>query len=313
MVALLLLSIQGLALAPHYEGEATPAQLERMVDEIGALGANHLQVVVQWGQHGVASTEIAPYQWGTDDAQVRAVVAHARRRGLKVLLFPIVRVKDQGPGRWRGTLQPTDRGAWWASYRRFILHYARLAQTEGVEMLSVGSELGSMEDDEARWRSLVAEVRSVFRGGLVYSANWDHFPHVRFWDALDHVGLNAYHPITARDDASEAELAAAWRLTRDKLLVWLAFVDRPLLFTEVGYPSIDGGARRPYHHGATGPVDLEEQRRAFAAFRDTWRGQPGVAGAFVWIWSGEGGPTDNRYTPRGKPAAEVLSAWFRDP
>jgi len=311
VVALLLASIHGVVLAPHYEGEPAPAQLAEMVDEVSALGASHVQVVVQWGQTDVGSTRIEPYQWGTDDATVRRLVRDAHRRGLKVMIFPIVRLKALGPGRWRGTLQPSDRAAWWAAYQRFILHYARLAEDTGAALLSVGSELGSMEHEEARWRRLVADVRAIYRGRLVYSANWDHYPEVGFWDALDYVGINAYHPITARDDAPQAELSAAWRMIRDKLLVWLAFVDRPLLFTEVGYPSIDGGARRPYHHGATGPVDLEEQRRAYTAFRDAWRGQERLAGAFFWIWSGPGGPTDNGYTPRGKPAEQVLRAWFR--
>lgn len=313
MAALLLLSIHGLVVAPHHEGEPTRAELERAVDEVRAVGATHLQIVVQWGQSDISSVQIAPYRWGTDDDQVRALAGYARRRGLQVLIFPILRVEAQGPGRWRGTVRPARRGAWWAAYRRFVLHYAALADDVGAELFSVGSELGSMERDEAEWRALVAAVRGRFRGALVYSANWDHFPHVRFWDALDYVGLNGYHPITDRDDASLVELSAAWRLIRDKLLVWLAFVDRPLLFTEVGYPSIDGGARRPYHHGSIGPVDLEEQRRAYVAFCDAWREQPGVAGAFFWIWSGEGGPSDNRYTPRGKPAEQALRACFRGP
>jgi hypothetical protein len=58
-------------------------------------------------------------------------------------------------------------------------------------------------------------------------------------------------------------------------------------------------------------VDLEEQRRAYVAFREAWREQPAVEGAFFWIWSGDGGPKDDRYTPRGKPAEDALRAWFR--
>ena len=306
----LLAPMRGVTIAPHYEGERTQAVLDQMVDEISALGASHLQVVVQWGQDNVHSTEIGPYRWGTNDAEVRRVVAHAHARGLAVLLFPILRVAELGPGRWRGRLDPIDRGAWWAAYRRFVLHYAELAAETGAELLSVGSELGSMETDEAQWRALVTDVRGRYRGALVYSANWDHFPHVRFWDALDYAGVNAYHPITSRDDATPGQLKAAWRLVRDKMLVWIAFAGRPLLFTEVGYPSIVGGARRPYDHGARGAVDLEAQLHAYAAFCEAWKDQPGLAGAFFWIWSGEGGVGDNRYTPRGKPAEKVLAAWI---
>ncbi len=302
--------VRGVTVAPHFEGERDDARLQRMVDEVAELGASHLQVVVQWEQQTVESTRIEPYRWGTDDAEVSRLVRYAQRKGLTVLVFPIVRLVEQGPGRWRGKLRPASPDAWWASYRRFVLHYARLAADAGAGMLSVGSELGSMEGDEERWRDLVAAARAVFPGELTYSANWDHYPHVGFWDALDYVGLNAYHPITHADRPDGQELEAAWRLVRDKLLVWAALRRRPLLFTEVGYPSRPDGARRPYLHGADGAVDLAAQRDAYRAFCRAWSDERAVAGAFFWIWSGEGGSGDNRYTPRGKPAAEVLRRWF---
>ncbi|MBP6844077.1 MAG: hypothetical protein KA201_10065, partial [Kofleriaceae bacterium] len=57
-------------------------------------------------------------------------------------------------------------------------------------------------------------------------------------------------------------------------------------------------------------IDLEEQRRAFAALAAAWAGEPALAGLFVWEWSGAGGADDGGYTPRGKPAACELRAWF---
>ena len=304
-------TLRGLTVAPHFEGVRTQAGLDAQVDEVAALGANQLQIVVQWGQHDIRSSAIAPYQWGTDDEEIRRVIRHAHRRGLGVLLFPIVHVAQKARGEWRGKLVPGDGAAWWRDYRRFILHYAQLAASEGVSLFSVGSELGSMERDEARWRALISEVRAVFPGALTYSANWDHFLNVGFWDALDLVGLNAYHPITTRADATEAELRIAWVLIRDQILRWLSFVRRPLVFTEVGYPSVDGGAVRPYAHDSDRPVDLEEQRRAYAAFVGAWRGQEALHGTYFWVWQGAGGPTDAGYTPRGKPALDVLRGWYR--
>ncbi|MCA9527235.1 MAG: hypothetical protein KC549_13175 [Myxococcales bacterium] len=304
--------VRCVALAPHFEGEATAAELAQNLNEIKDLGANLVMVVVQWAQVDVTSDTLGPYEWGTDDAKVRAVIAHARAVGLDVLVFPIVKLARIEPGQWRGTLSPRDRGRWWAAYERFILHYARLGAEAGAGWLSVGSELGTLEADEPRWRQLIAAVRGVFRGQLIYSANWDHFQHVGFWDALDAVGLNAYHPITSRDGATTLDLTRAWRGIRRWLLAWHAWIPRPLLFTEMGYPSVEGGARRPYHYGAETPPDMGEQARAYAAFIDTWRDQPGVAGACVWIWTGRGGFEDKGYMPRGKPAEALLRAWFRE-
>lgn len=305
--------IKGVSIAPHYAGTRRPADMDRLVDSARAFGANSVQIIVQWGQLDVNSTEIAPYRWGTNDAEIRRMIRYAHARQLSVLLFPIDRLKAQGPGAWRGTLDPADRPGWWAAYRRFIVHYARLAADEQVAMLSIGSELGSMEADEQQWRALIDEVRARFPGRLTYSANWDHFFKVPFWDALDVVGVNAYFPITGRDDASQAELTEAWAGTRLALRLWLRGQGKTLVFTELGYPSVEGGARRPYYYGGGGALDLEEQRRAFAAVIDTWRGDDHLEGLFIWRWSMAEGPLDRGYTPKGKPAGALLRAWFAEP
>ncbi len=306
----LLAPIQGVALAPHFEGERTPQSMKRALQEIRTTGASHVMLVVQWGQEDIRHSAIAPYQWGTRDEEIERMLREAREVGLKVLVFPIVRVREQSnPGEWRGKLVPRDRVAWWAAYRRFILHYARIAAKGRAALFSVGSELGNMEHEQLRWRALIEAVRGVFEGQLTYSANWDHFAYVRWWDALDYAGINAYHPVTLNPAATQAELEGAWRLIRATLQGWLALrVGKPLLFTEVGYPSVEGGAVRPYAHRAKGPVDLEEQRRAYAAFTATWPGQH----AFFWAWHGQGGPKHIGYTPRGKPAEAVLRRFFEN-
>jgi len=303
-------AVRCVGLAPHFEGEPSPERLDEMVREIKDLGANQLLVVVQWGQADVHDTVIRPYPWGTRDADIRRVLAQARALGLATLVFPIVRLETLAPGQWRGTLTPRDRAAWWQSYEAFLLHYAQLAAESQATWLSVGSELGSMEADDARWRALIARVRGVFPGRLIYSANWDHFPHVGFWDALDAVGMNAYHPVTDQADPSTEALEAAWRVVRPGLLLWPALLGRPLLFTEVGYPSVRGTAQRPYDFGGDGPADPGAQARAFRAFITTWRDQA-VAGACIWLWTGQGGVADRGYMPRGKPAEALLRAWFQ--
>jgi hypothetical protein len=56
-------------------------------------------------------------------------------------------------------------------------------------------------------------------------------------------------------------------------------------------------------------VDLDEQRRAFAAFRQAWTAPSSARldGLYVWNWYGFGGPHSIGYTPRGKPAAQEVT------
>lgn len=127
------------------------------------------------------------------------------------------------------------------------------------------------------------------------------------------MGVTGYFELAKTADASAADLAAAWQAPRAKLLAAARGRGLPLWLTEVGYPSRDGAAQRPWDYTRDAPIDLEEQRRAFAALAAAWSADD-LDGLFVWEWGGsEGGPKDGGYTPRGKPAACVLEAWFATP
>lgn len=301
--------IRGVALG--HTGNATRAVLRRRLGEIKALGASHVSLTVVWSMRDVRQNAIAPRpRRAPTDAELLWLMAQARALGLELMIFPIVEVERRKPLEWRGTLRPDDWRRWWLSYRRFILHYARLAARGQADVYCVGSELVSTEGQRGRWAELIAEVRQVFSGALLYSANWDHYAPVGHWDLVDMIGLTAYHQLTPRRDASEQELLASWVRLRDELVAWARREQRRIVFTEVGYPSIDGGARFPWDYTQPARVDLEEQRRAFSAFVGAWSNVPELAGVFVWDWYGDGGPRDRGYTPRGKPAQRVVEAWF---
>lgn len=298
--------IKGLALGLYDDGDKRPA-----LAEIAGVGADHVSLVVSWRQHDVTSVALAPVPGTTvTDERLRGLVRAAHHAGLKVFIFPIIEVEVRKLGEWRGTLRPDDAGAWWDSYEGFILHYAALAGDEHAELFAVGSELVSTESWRDRWYHLISAVRRRFSGKLVYSANWDHYLPVSFWDRVDYLGVTAYFELTTRDDATADELERGWRKVRVDLTAFAARVGRPLLITEVGCPSQNGAAVHPWDYTRTAPVDLEEQRRAYSAFVAAWNGEPRLAGVFFWDWSGAGGPRDGGYTPRGKPAEKVLRSWY---
>ncbi|MBU0551481.1 hypothetical protein KKF91_19435 [Myxococcota bacterium] len=303
------INIRGVALTPHYEREASGLLFDRMVDEVADLQATDLSVVVVWSQADVRATRIQPHPKETQDEEVvRRIIRRARGRGLRVTLFPILWIEQRGEGEWRGTLNPSDPAAWWASYGAFILHFAEMAQQERAAIFSVGSELASIEHHERQWRALIGQVRARFSGQLLYSANWDHYAPVKFWDDLDYIGLTAYYRLTDEAEGlpSVAALTTRWLEIKAQLLAFQGEIGRPLLFTEVGYPSLKGAAYSPWDYTGSRPIDLEAQRRCLAAFNAAWIDEPKLAGAFFWNWWGPGGPEDGGYTPKGKPGeAEV--------
>ena len=285
---------------------------DRLLDEIVALHATDVSIVVPWYQHDVRSTGIGRHpRFTPPDKTVLRVLHEARARGLRVLLYPILRLEYAAtPLEWRGTIDPKDRAAWWQSYAVFIGRMAQLAKLGHAASLAVGSELSNMDTEHERWATLIARVRRVFRGTLVYSTNWDRLDVARIFDLVDLVGLSAYFELTAEPNPTPERLLTAWREVRARLAPRVAAIGKPLVLTEVGYHSQAGTAARPWDEAAQKNVDLEEQRRCYQAFVRSWDDAEELQGVYIWNWYGWGGPKSREYTPRGKPAALEICRWY---
>jgi hypothetical protein len=296
-----------------------------LLAEIAALGASHVALVVPLYQdHGASTalglhTRFSPTLGATAEA-VRA----ARRAGLEVTLFPIVRLlHPRAPDEWRGTLRPADRDAWFESYGGLIGDLAALGAMTGATRLVVGSELSSLDGDRVRWAALIKRTREIFPGILLYSANWDHYQDATVLDLVDEAGVVAYFDLRKPDGPSDvAVLEQRWRQVRRELSAWRRGRTQPFVFTEVGYRSRVGATASPWDENNGGTPDLDEQRRGFEAFRRAWTTvvtppvpaaqdfELDLAGLYVWNWYGFGGPGTVGYTPRGKPAAAEISKLF---
>ncbi len=282
-----------------------------LLAEIAALGATHVALIVPLYQtHGASvdltlHTRLSPSLAATAEA-----IRMARREGLEVTVFPIVRLAaPRSPNEWRGTLAPANLDKWFASYERILGDLAALATLTGASRLVIGSELSSLDGDVGHWSRLIARIRGVFFGTLVYSANWDHYRDARLLDLVDEAGVVAYFNLRDKDgDGGVPALESRWRSLRTEIETWLAPRKQPFVFTELGYRSRAGSTASPWDETPGGTVDLDEQRRGFEAFRRAWTVPPAPAlgGLYVWNWYGYGGPTSIGYTPRGKPAADEV-------
>ncbi|HAA54181.1 MAG TPA: hypothetical protein DCE42_05465 [Myxococcales bacterium] len=285
---------------------------DKYLYDIAKTGAGHVAFVVSWYQRDVKSTELHRHPKKTvSDARLVMTIRQARARGLQVFLLPIIRLEQRGPDDWRGVIKPKDLDAWWRSYRGYILHYAQLAQRHGVDLFSVGSELVSMETHRWRWQALIQAVRGIFPGSLTYSANWDHYEPVTFWDSLDYIGISNYYELSKKKNPPISLLRKRWTKIRHRVENWKRKYPRqPLIFTEVGYYSQLGTNIYPWDYTRDQPLSIEEQRRCYRAFVDVWSQSPVLQGVFFWNWFGGGGPRDKGYSPRGKPAECIMRDWF---
>jgi hypothetical protein len=291
-----------------------------LLEEIAALGATHVALVVPLYQTDGRSTELRLHtRLSPSLAATAEAIRAARRTGLEVTLFPIVRLESPRPGEWRGTLAPADPAAWFRSYQGLLGDLAALAGATGATRLVIGSELSTLDTAASfpYWRPLIQRVRALFPGPLLYSANWDHYQRADLFSLVDEIGVVGYFNLREKDGPSDVDaLAGRWRALRATIEGWLAGRGKPFVFSELGYRSRAGSSAAPWDEASGGAVDLDEQRRGFAAFRRAWLdpGAPSTLldGLYVWNWYGYGGPTSSGYTPRGKPAREEVERLLHD-
>lgn len=298
-------------------GRPDPALLDRLQ----GLGATHLALTSFGFQEAADVPEIRMHTDGgwysESDEGVRTLARQAAERGMGLILKPHLWVGADGESRQDiGFHDDAAWRAWERDYRRFLMHYARLAEEVEAALLVVGTELRrSVRERPGFWRDLIGDVREVYGGRLTYAANWyEEYREVPFWDRLDYVGVQAYFPLTDARDPSLAELRSAWGEHRDALERMHRTVDRPVLFTEIGYRSVADAAAEPWRWPQSGGSALpaeELQARLFRAAFRTMMPEPWFAGAVVWKWrpAGEGFRLTG-FTPQGKPAEAVIREWF---
>jgi len=300
-----------------YKSSEGMSYYQSSIDEISALGATHISIPVYYFQDSAQSVTLFSRQ--TDGASpeqynqvIREVIEYSHRLGMKVLLTPIIDIDNPKDKEWRGVIFPENWEGWFESYSDFVMHYARLAEALDVEFLSVGTELVSSESFTDQWRTLIQKVRGVYQGQLTYSANWDHYEEVAFWDDLDFLGLSGYYELVSFDHPTVDDIVEGWIPIKEKLHRWQARWNKPFLFIEIGYMSQEGVASQPWNYLSKAPLNLEEQQRCYEALRRAWEDESNFAGLYLWVWEPDKqGSTDKGYNFAGKPAEAIVRAWYR--
>ena len=300
-------------------GPGIYAAYNRLIPEVADLGANTVLFVVHgWQDHAGSLDLHIDSQRTANAAELGKLCDLAKANGLRVILMPIVLLSHPRNNEWRGKIIPADRDwdGWFKRYTRFVVYFAKIAEQHQVDMLMVGSELIKTETYTDHWRGVIEEVRRNYRGKLGYSANWDHYQpeKIKFWDALDYVGMTSYYELAAGPNPNIEEIDANWAAIKKDIKAFQEQVKKPLIFTEVGWCSQEGAAHEGWNYYANQKATdagRREQALLYESFMKAWSNEPGVGGVIWWEWdTSAGGSDDYNYTPRDKPAEALLRQWF---
>ena len=275
--------------------------------------------------------------WRTaTDAELRRILSLAETAGLdSQLTLQIWHTLEHGKNA-ASDLNPQDVGEWFSQYTELCVQYARLAQSVGVEVISVGCELNSMQRYVAEWEKLVGSVRQTFKGLVSFTEATHHylrglsiFPSElwqqkelrRFWDCFDVIGMNSWgftlaetadptlQTLATNFVAPWLEMVAYYRETYPGKQLWLS---------EVGPCNLDGSnamTGEEYWSGcgdkSTANYDSQEDADAWSAF---------IIGADLLdvdampIWAMElQGDHQDRWFVNTTPALRCITSLFSSP
>ncbi len=279
----------------------SPRESAAMLDHLARNGVNAI-ALVPYGFVPAGQTTVRFGNAWERDEDLQALVAMAHQRGMKVMLKPQVWLHRGWPADIHFEAA-ADRGRWFESYRRFLDHYAKIASQSHADLLCVGTEFGRMSRYEEEWREIIRRARELYPGPLVYAAvQGEEFENIRFWDALDYIGLNNYYPLP--DDLDVQAIVHKVETVQSRF-------QRPVIFTEAGFASLKAPHRAPWDESPR-EISGEDQARCYEAVLKAFYDKPWFSGVYWWKvgTNGFGGPEDGSHTPWGKPAMEVVARWY---
>ncbi|MHA1302936.1 MAG: glycoside hydrolase family 113, partial [Candidatus Heimdallarchaeaceae archaeon] len=294
--SLLLPSVQkGFSFTPWEEDALNSSQALTSLLELKDTGTEWVVLCFFYFQDNRTATVIEPdYNlYSVNISDVISFIDVIHQQQLKVVLKPML---DLRTGEWRAYIEPSDE--WFKAYTDFITFWAEIAQNKSVDLFVIGCELDGTISDTDNWLKTIEAVRALYDGPITYAVNHDRYEQVAFWDYLDYIGIDAYFPLTNSSYPTLSQLKEGWNNYIPSLHDFSILFNKSIIFTEIGYRSINGANKAPWDWQRKGLVDEKEQYLCYEATFETIANLSWIAGLYWWNW--EANPVDediSDYTP----------------
>ena len=320
-----------------------------------ALGSNMAVLSPTW-----TFTSASPLRFATLPGQdplwidSAIMISQARALGLNVAIFPSPNFPANSDmsappssSFWLGA--PRD-AQWWQTwftrYRAFAVNYADLAAQTGAQTLILGGDWvlpalpgGSLTggipsnvpaDAEAQWRAIISDVRTHFKGQVLWAMPFT--PSVvttplNFLQDVDGIYLLWSASLSTSQTATKADFAnEAGRLLDNEVSPLVTLLNKPLILA-VSYPSASGAANgcvpdgagkcldlnslsRPNADIAAASLNLQTQADAYEAILTAVNTRTWISGLISRGYYMPVALQDKSSSIHSKPAADILWYWF---
>lgn len=256
-------------------------------------------------------------QWfGETKTGVKQYVEAFKNEDVKVMIKPQIWVSR---GEFTGSIKMTSEEDWQileASYTKFILDFAKVAEDVNAEIFCIGTELeGFIDNRPEYWKQLITKIKQVYKGKLTYAANWNEYDRTPFWEHLDYIGIDAYFPVSDEQTPTLEVCKTGWLKHKPTIKTFSETYNKPILFTEFGYRSVDFSGKHPWNSDTNiTMVNFEAQTNTTQILFETFWDEDWFAGGFLWKWFHDyetsGGENDSQFTPQNKPVEAVIQAHY---
>jgi len=339
----------GFAAGVEFQGGYSPswqAQYPNAMLNVQGLGANTLVYTPSWSVSFSNPLTMAPLP-GRDPLWNNALetIAYARALNFSTLVYPSLQFNPNAAEFWRLTPRsPQGWQDWFDRYRAFALYHADLAAKGGAQGLILGGEeifpslpggllpdgspSGVPDDAEARWRSLLTEIRQHFNGRIYWAHPYrDTLPPApAFIDAFDGIYLLWSVPLGANANDLDSMTAEAARRMESDLLPFLAQTHKSVILA-LYYPSAAGTDRgciasglggcldpraleRPAADVPGATLDTQTQFNLYQAVLNAINTREWIGGLIARGYYPPAALMDKSASVRNKPTGDLLWYWF---
>ncbi|MGH1336140.1 MAG: glycoside hydrolase family 113 [Aureispira sp.] len=255
--------------------------------------------------------------WGETIEGIEESMRLAKAQNIKTMIKPQLWSRDL----WIGDMNYNTQAEWDSfhqDYTQFICYWAHVADSLEADLFCIGTEIKhSAMNHPTYWRGLIDSIRQIYSGPLTYAPNWDEYAFITFWDKLDYIGIDAYFSLVPDETPSVCALKEAWKPVVQEIEAVQQQYNKPVLFTEWGYLTLDGCAWQTWVlEKDRGSVNINQQAQANAAqaLLETFGEKPWWAGGFQWKWYSDlllsTRSYADDYSPQNKMASQVLQEMY---
>ena len=293
---------------------------QKHIDPILHLNANYAAIMPFGFIRDLQHPEVvfnSERQWFGETLEgVKQYIKTLKKDHIKIMMKPQIWVWR---GEFTGLINMKTEEEWLqleSTYSNFILEYAKVAEDTNTEIFCIGTELENFVANRPEfWKQLITKIRSVYKGKLTYAANWNEYTKTSFWDELDYIGIDAYFPLSDKQTPTIQDCKQGWKKYKSEIKSYSEVYNKPILFTEFGYRSVDFTARSPWVSDVDmNGVNLDAQVNATHAIFDEFWNEDWFAGGFIWKWfhahDKVGGEDDSQFTPQNKPVEETVRKYY---